>query len=117
MESILIEYVAHAIYAVCAFIVGYLWRSRKAAEKEDEEFRLEQRLIKKAVCALVRDKIIHKYEKCMVGGYCSVEYLTDVEELYKVYRELGGNGIMKELMEKIRRLPTTPPDENVERKL
>lgn len=85
------------------FFVGWLWRAHKSTQEED-------RLIKEAVCALVRDRLVHKYEKCIAAGWCSVEYLADIQGLYDTYTRLGGNGVVPGLMDRIRSLPTERPD-------
>ena len=85
------------------FLVGWLWKARKAS-------LTEAALLKDAVRALIRDRLIHKYEKCMETGWCSVEYLTDIEALYETYTALGGNGIVPGLLTKIKALPSEPPD-------
>ena len=103
MDSIqFLTYGAQAITYVALFLLGNLYRAHKSAREED-------RLIKEAVCALVRDRLVHKYEKCMTTGWCSVEYMADIEGLYQTYIKLGGNGVVPGLMARIKALPTERP--------
>lgn len=94
----LLQFVGYGLAMAC----GWLWKAHKAAKKEDE-------VLKDAVRALIRDRIIHKYEKCIEAGWCSIEYLTDVQALYQAYTKLGGNGIVPGLMARIKALPPEPP--------
>lgn len=98
MVGNLIQLVGYGLF----FFVGWLWKARKASVQEEE-------LIKDAVRALIRDRIIHKYERATTAGWCSVEYLTDIEALYETYKALGGNGIVPGLIAKVKSLPSEPP--------
>lgn len=104
MQEFLQVYGGQAIYSVVVFAVGYLY-------SEIKKTRHDSKLVKSGVCCLLRDRIIHKYDKCMAAGFCPVAYLTDIEEMERVYTALGGNGIVKNLLEKVKALPTEPPHE------
>ncbi len=57
--------------------------------------------------ALLRSQLLtlyhHYYEEL---EYCPVYVLDNIEELYLLYTQLGGNGTIKQLVERIRLLPT-----------
>ena len=58
------------------------------------------------VQALLRNEIISNYNKHMEKGYMPIYERENMEKMYKEYRNLGGNGVAVELMEKLNRLPT-----------
>ncbi len=60
------------------------------------------------VQALLRAEIIHIYNKYMDRGEMPIYERENVAELYKQYNNLGGNGVIKELIEKLNNLPTPP---------
>lgn len=102
MESILLHYLSEALYMLAGLAVGYLWRSLRVGHRD-------YGLIREGVCALLRDRLLQKLEKCEAGGYCSVEARDDIEHMFKIYTILGGNGTVKALWMRVRALPSDPP--------
>lgn len=97
-----LPYFAQGLYSLLLLAAGYLWRGLQKTRRDNE-------LVKAGLCSLLRDRLIHKYEKCNAAGYCSLECLEDIESMYEVYKSLGGNGIVKKLIVAIRNMPTEPP--------
>lgn len=59
--------------------------------------------------ALVRARIIEEGERYLERGYIlSGEYADFYEELYKPYKDMGGNGLAKHIFERIEKLPMLP---------
>jgi hypothetical protein len=58
------------------------------------------------VKALLRDRIIALYDKYMDKGYMPIHTRENVQELYKEYKKLGGNGVIDHLIEDLYSLPT-----------
>ena len=56
--------------------------------------------------ALLRAQIIHIYNKYMEKGYLPIYERENIDELYIQYKNLGGNGTITSLMEKLIALPT-----------
>ncbi len=62
--------------------------------------------INNALIALIRDRIHGYYfRKCTEKGYITPIELEIVEELYKNYSSMGGNGMISREMETLRNLP------------
>ena len=62
--------------------------------------------INNALTALIRDRIHGYYfRKCTEKGYITPVELEIVEELYKNYEKMGGNGMIKKEMEILRNMP------------
>lgn len=58
---------------------------------------------------LVRSRIIEEGERYLARGYIlSGEYSDFYEELYKPYKDLGGNGLAQHIFERIEKLPMLP---------
>jgi hypothetical protein len=79
-----------------------LWAFMKA--KADRNTTEDELLL-----LLVRDRIIEEGERYLERGYIlSGEYADFYEELYKPYKELGGNGLAQHIFERIEKLPMLP---------
>ena len=62
--------------------------------------------INNALTALIRDRIHGYYfRKCTEKGYITPVEMEIVEELYKNYETMGGNGMIKKEMEILRNMP------------
>lgn len=70
----------------------------------------EQEAIKMGVQALLRDRIIQTYNTYCDKGYCPIFARENIQELAKQYFNLGGNGVIHDLLDKIKTLPTEPPN-------
>lgn len=64
----------------------------------------------KALCfgvqALLRDRMLHSYNKYTELGYAPVYAKENFENMYNQYHELGGNGVMTKLHVEFMELPT-----------
>lgn len=58
------------------------------------------------VQALLRNEIIQTYNKAKECGYLAIYERENVQHLYDEYKSLGGNGVVKDLVDKIFVLPT-----------
>lgn len=63
-----------------------------------------------AVClgvqALLRDRLIHEYNKYMDMGYAPIYAKENFENMWKQYHNLGVNGVMDEIHGTFMKLPT-----------
>lgn len=101
MDEIIMSYAAQALYTAAVLLVGYLWRSLRSAQNDNQ-------LIKDGVRSLLRDRLIHKCEKCIANGYCTTEYHDGIIEMYNDYHALGGNGAVTRLLNQVEELPHRP---------
>ena len=85
--------------------VNYLNNVQHWSEHEDKS-DLNFININNALTALIRDRIHGYYfRKCTEKGYITPVELEIVEELYKNYEAMGGNGMIKKEMEILRNMP------------
>ena len=74
----------------------------------DQEHKVDDNFtgINNALVALIRDRIHGYYfRKCTERGYITPIEVQIVEELYKNYKEMGGNGLIAKEMDTILGLP------------
>ena len=45
------------------------------------------------------------HEKCLKNGACSIYEIELVEDIYKNYKQLGGNGCAEKLIDDLKKLP------------
>lgn len=58
---------------------------------------------------LVRARIIEEGERYLERGYIlSGEYADFYEELYKPYKDMGGNGLAQHIFDRLEKLPMLP---------
>ena len=69
-------------------------------EKEHDE------ATEKGLQALLRDRLIYQYEKYKDKGYAPIYARENFENLYRQYHNLGANGVMDDIYNKFRELPT-----------
>lgn len=96
MKDIIVKYLITAllgiIFTFLCGVVKKLWADEKA--------------LKKGTQSLLRADIIRCYEKYSERGHCPI-YARDALNLeYEAYHNLGANGIITELMNRLRELPT-----------
>jgi hypothetical protein len=68
-----------------------------------------QKSVQDGMLALMHDRIFTIYGECSRKGYASVEDIRNLEYLYRPYHALGGNGTGTELFERVKKMPTEPP--------
>lgn len=66
----------------------------------------QQKALEKGVQALLRDRMLHSYNKYTDLGYAPVYAKENFENLYQQYHGLGGNGVMTQLRVAFMELPT-----------
>ena len=82
-------------------VMGVAWKRLSVRVKRQDAVGL-------GVQALLRDRIIQAYNHYTEKGCCPIYALENVEELYRQYHALGGNGTITKLYDQIRELPTEP---------
>lgn len=65
-----------------------------------------QKAVELGVQALLRDRMLHNYNKYMELGYAPIFAKENFENMYTQYHGLGGNGVMTQLHTAFMELPT-----------
>lgn len=102
MEWIL-RYWTEVIFGVLAAFIGVKYKQSTA---EKEKARLEYESLKMGMQALLRDRIIQAYNHYCDQGFFPIYARDNVEELFKQYENLGGNGMVHDLVRRMSKLPT-----------
>lgn len=102
MKELLMDYWIEMFFTVVTAMLGY---SVKVLNKKINE----QESIKLGVQALLRERIIQSYNYHMDLGFCPVYARESIEEMANQYYNLGGNGVIHQLMDKLGELPTIKP--------
>lgn len=65
-----------------------------------------QKAVESGVQALLRDRMLHNYNKYSELGYAPIYAKENFENMYQQYHGLGGNGVMTQLHAGFMELPT-----------
>ena len=111
--DITFQVVLSAVSAILTGVVGYLIykiKKREDTREKDEAEKMQSLLMRdeaidRALCALCRDRILQGYRYYEKNGEVSTQDLETMSKLYKAYHNLGGNGTITVVYEKIRQLP------------
>ena len=103
MTDFIVQYWLEILFGLITTLMGYVLKrlNRKINEQES---------IKLGVQALLRDRIIEKYDQSINDGYCPIHIRESMFEMAKQYYNLGGNGIVHTLIDKVQYLPTESPN-------
>lgn len=66
----------------------------------------QQKALEMGVQALLRDRMLHSYNKYAELGYAPVYAKENFENMYQQYHGLGGNGVMTQLHMEFMELPS-----------
>ena len=92
--------------AVVTILTIVINRISKKVEKSAEQSKRETGAIKDGVKALLRDRLLQGYKYYIFSaGYADEDDRSNMENVYKQYKGLKGNGDMKDLRKTFRRLP------------
>ena len=93
---------------VFGLIISALTYGYKHLKQEIENRMEENKAMKKAMVAILRQTIYDSYNKWSEKGYCPIYAMEVCTKVYEQYHALGGNNVGTELYERLRELPTQP---------
>lgn len=99
MSEFIVRYWLEVIFGLVIAGLGCGYRGLAKRVKEQEAIKL-------GIQALLRDRIIQSYNSYTEKTYCPIYARENIEALYKQYYALGGNGMITNLIEHMRDLPT-----------
>ena len=95
--------------AVVTILTLVITRTVNKVEKNAENGRKETAAIKEGVKALLKDRLLQGYKHYINDvKYADEHDRENMENVYKQYKALKGNGDMKDLRKTFRHLPITP---------
>lgn len=91
--------ISYLIPVVLGAAIGFL----SSKVKKD---RAKEKAIEEGVQALLRNELVRRYREYEIKGEMSILDKENIEEMFKQYENLGGNGTVKHLMGELMELPT-----------
>ena len=97
------EIVGLIIRWLVPFILGTIATSIIGIIKKD---RSKDKAIENAVQALLRNELIRRYREYKTKGEMTILDKENIEHMFEEYKNLGGNGTVKVLIEELLECPT-----------
>ena len=91
---------------ILASCFKYFYSRLKENDRKTESVQL-------GVQALLRSKMIDEYNKWSERGYAPIYARENFQNMYNQYHNLGMNGVMDDLLEKFKELPTQKHEEGL----
>lgn len=91
--------ISYLIPVVLGAAIGFLSSNIK-------KNRTKEKAIEEGVQALLRNELVRSYREYEIKGEMSILDKENIEEMFKQYENLGGNGTVKHLMGELMDLPT-----------
>ena len=80
-------------------VLGFITAKLKKNKNKDKA-------IEEAVQALLRNELIRRYREYKAKGEMTILDRENLEAMFEQYKNLGGNGTVKELMDELLEVPT-----------
>lgn len=106
MLEFILRYWLQFLFGVIVSILSY---TVKRIRTKVNSHSGQQEALKLGVQAMLRDRIISAYNEYEKLGYCPIYARENIQELTTQYFNLGGNGVVHDLVDRINKLPTDPP--------
>lgn len=94
------------LFGVVVAVLGVLIRKINTRVKETS---VKNDAIELGVQALLRSQMIADFNHYADKGYAPIYARETFDACYQQYKNLGGNGVMTDIHEKFKNLPTRPP--------
>lgn len=104
MKEFIVQYWLQIVFGLV--IAGFGGLTRKVQKQVED-----QRSLRDGTQALLRNEIIHAYDKYTAQEWIPIYGRENISAMYKSYHALGGNGTITDIMDEIKALPSSPPKE------
>ena len=94
---------------VTAGLLAYIRNLSTQIKKE----RAEQKALRDGMKALLKINLDKECERCQRDGWCGSVKRSTIDDMFKAYKGLGGNGATKALVEQTLGLPAVEPGRGV----
>lgn len=94
-----------SIIGLLGFMLGFLKNISKKQKEKTKRHENELFLQKQAILALCQSRLQFNCQMYLDAGEITTEELKVLENLYKAYHAMGGNGVISELYERCISLP------------
>ncbi len=107
MPDWIAKYWIEWLFGVVVAVLGIVIRKINARVKDTQA---KNSAIELGVQALLRAQMIDDFNHYAEKGYAPIYARENFENLYTQYKGLGGNGVMTDIHEKFKALPTGPKE-------
>lgn len=97
------QYIVQLFSVVINIVLLYAFNKYNDRQKESYK---KQVAVENGLRSLLRDRIIHCSLHHIKQGHVTVEDVDNVTSLYNAYKDLGGNGAVKNVYNQLLSLPT-----------
>ena len=101
-EWIVKYWIEWAFGLLIAALTAYCRHLSKALKKEKDEHKA----LRDGMRSLLKRNIIADCEDALSEGYCPTTTKDTIQDMYKSYHALGGNGTVTKLVDQLMDLPT-----------
>ena len=108
MPEWIVKYWIEWIFGIVIAGLGLLY---KHLSKKVQQTREENAAIRDGLRSLLRRQIIEDCEKSLTMGFCPITKKDTIQDMYRSYHALGGNGTVTKLVESIINVRTMPQEE------
>lgn len=100
------------ISGIFALIISRMLKKRDAKQAEiieqNQVMEAQNKAIMLGVQAFLRDRLLQGYRHYITKGWADYDDRENLENIYTQYHALGANGIMDDMRNQFRTLPTQP---------
>lgn len=89
----------HIVPLILGTVIGFISTKLKKDQSKEKAIEL-------GVQALLRNELIRRYREYEAKGEVSILDKENMEAMFKQYKNLGGNGTVKHMMDDLFELPT-----------
>lgn len=107
MRDFIYKYILDIVLGLAVAIMGWVYRRTK---KKFMKVINEHNNLNDGVQALLRAELIRSGEKYVERGYAPIYAKDAYDKAYVAYHNLGGNGTMTDLHERVTNLPNKKGD-------
>lgn len=95
------------LFAIATGILSGLYRDIQKRLKKEQE---KSAAIAEGVQSLLRENIVHNYNKYQNRGYCPIYAKESIKRVYASYHNLGGNDVATKLYNTLLAMPEEPKE-------
>ena len=96
----------YIITTLLGIALGFVTSKLKKTKEKDEKEKKKDEAIELGVQALLRNEIIRRYREFESKGEISILDQENLDEMFTQYKNLGGNGTVKKMMNDLYELKT-----------
>lgn len=100
------QVLVYVITTILGIALGAVSSRLKKTKEKDEKEKKKDEAIELGVQALLRNEIIRRYREFESKGEISILDKENLEEMFVQYKNLGGNGTVKKMMNELLNLKT-----------